>query len=111
MAAAKTLASVLVNVKHDNKPLTPTQRVILRLLHENGSACFQGQRRRKGMKRTLRHWICEEGLVIEAYQTPEFFLQARGLLEITQSNAPGRWYRLTADGVRRAAALQRTTPT
>lgn len=57
------------------------------------------------MKRQLRHWMCEEGLVIEAYQTPEFFLKGRGLIEAVQSNSAGHWFRLTPDGARRATLL------
>ncbi len=89
----------------DNKPLTSTQRKILNLLREHGSAAFQGQRGRRGFDRELRSWKGESGLVIEAYQTPEYFLVNRGLLQRVPSNAQGHWYRLTKHGQQRANRL------
>jgi DNA-binding MarR family transcriptional regulator len=89
----------------DKKPLTPTQRRILKLLAEHGSAAIMGQRGRVGMAREMRVYNSNYGVVIEAYQGPDYFLKNRGLIERSPSNAPGCWYRLTDDGRRRAAAL------
>ena len=89
----------------DKKPLTSTQRIVLRLLKEHGSAAIMGQHGRKGMGRKLRSWAGQFGLVIEAYQGPDYFLERRGLIERVESNAPGAWYRLTEDGARRATRL------
>ncbi len=94
----------------DTKPLTPTQRAVLHLLQQHGSAAFQGQQGRQQGDRALRSWEGRYGLVIEAYQGPEYFLKNRGLIERFESNAPGHWYRLTEDGARRASSIQSTRP-
>ena len=83
----------------DRKPLTPTQRKILRLMRDHGAALISGGTRIFGSV------VIEQGVLIRAYQSPEHFLVARGLLKPIQMNAPGRWYRLTEDGERRAAHL------
>ena len=91
----------------DTKPLTKTQKQILTLLYEHGNAIFQGQKGRVGMERTFKSFVHDDyGLVIEAYQTPEIFLQRRGFISrIEGSNMPGRRYGLTLDGLERARAL------
>jgi len=86
----------------DTKPLTRRQRQILALMADNdGSAAFAGG------TRDFRWFNSDYGLVIQAYQEPEFFLRSRGLIRRIESNAPGRWYRLTDDGERRAKNVSR----
>ena len=81
------------------KPLTPTQRKILAIMAEHGPAMFPGG---KGSRQF--HWYPNEfGVVIKAYQCPEYFLKNRGLVALTPMNAPGYWYRLTPEGERRVA--------
>lgn len=90
----------------EHRPLTPVQRRILWLLRENdGRAAFQGGTR--GF-----HWGLHEdhGLVITAYGDPEMFLENRGLIEKLETNAPGRWFRLTAAGETRAKRLKAYNP-
>lgn len=38
------------------------------------------------------------GIIIRAYQGPEYFLKLRGLIEPIERNVPGHWYRLTETG-------------
>lgn len=38
------------------------------------------------------------GIIIRAYQSPEYFLRQRGLLERVERNVPGYWYRMTEAG-------------
>lgn len=85
----------------DNKPLSKRQRQILALMKmHDGLAAFPGN------TREFFHYISDFGLVIKAYQTPEYFLKNRGLIATTQTNAPGQWYRLTAEGECRAKLLK-----
>jgi hypothetical protein len=84
----------------DNKALSKRQRQILALMKVHGSAAFFGD------TRDFMHWVSNHGLIIKAYQSPEYFLKNRGLIERVESNSPGRWYRMTPDGARRAATIR-----
>ena len=80
--------------------MTPRQKQILQLmldLDDLDAAIFLGGTRGFSVA-TLRGG----GILIKAYQTPEFWLANRGLIAEVQANTPGRWYRLTDEG--RAAA-------
>jgi len=79
--------------------LSKRQRQILALMKEHGSAMFPGNTRSFG------HYVSERGLIIWAYQSPEWFLKNRGLIEKVEANAPGIWYRLTPEGQRVAASI------
>lgn len=75
--------------------LSKRQRQILWLMNEYGVAAFQGG--------TRDFWASPAlfgGIVINAYQTPEWFLSGRGLIERAERNVPGVWYRLTEEGRR-----------
>lgn len=73
--------------------LTKTQRKILVLMLEHGTAHFSG------MTRVFHNHVGPQGGVyIGAYQTPEWFLKSRGIIEKCETNRPGQWYRLTALG-------------
>lgn len=84
--------------------LSPMQRRILSAMQadELGFAAFTGEQSRKhgfgvfGAK--------HGGIVIRAYQHPEYFLKSRGLIEQHERNVPGYWYRVTDAG---RAALAR----
>ncbi len=84
--------------------LTTMQRRIIRLLyeHDGGPAMFPGE---KG-SRQFGWWKSDMGLVIKAYQTPEYFMEKRGLLVRAQLNFPGVWFRLSDEGIRRAEAMR-----
>lgn len=84
----------------DMKALTPVQRRILVILRERGTTCITGY------TRDFLSGDCAFGPMIQAYCEPERALQRRGLIECVQSNAPGRWYRLTLDGERRAQRIE-----
>lgn len=77
--------------------LTKRQRQILALMHRFGAAQFTG------LTRSFSWFENDVGVSIRAYQSPEFFLKARGLIAETPTNLPGAWYRLTPEGERRAA--------
>ena len=78
--------------------LSRRQRQILYLMHKHGSAAFYGETRRF-------YWRAEAwGVIIQAYQQPEFFLKCRGLIEKVQANHPGNW-RLTESGAAIAATI------
>lgn len=78
--------------------LTPTQRKIMCLLREHGTAHFSG------MTRVFRNHVGPQGGVyIAAYQSPEWFLASRKIIERTDTNRPGVWYRLTPLGETLAA--------
>lgn len=75
--------------------LSPMQRRILTAMSEDdlGFAAFTGERARKDGFGVFA--AKHGGIVIRAYQHPEFFLKSRGLIEVTERNVPGYWYRLT----------------
>ena len=85
----------------DKRPLTPTQKRILSLMHEHGAAAFFGGTRKFSWELTAY------GLVIHAYQDPEMFLKCRGFIQQIDTNAPGRWYRLTHTGTVRPLGIKR----
>jgi hypothetical protein len=90
----------------DKKPLTLRQRQILFLMREaDGPTMITG-----GTRQFL--WGKLDGdhpgaLLIQAYMEPDLWLHRRGLIEIVAMNVPGRWYRLTEDGLRRANTIER----
>lgn len=78
--------------------LSPMQRRILSAMQDDeiGFAAFTGEQSRKlgfGVF-AAKHG----GIVIRAYQHPEFFLKSRGLIEQRERNVPGYWYRVTDAG-------------
>jgi hypothetical protein len=75
--------------------LTKRQRQILLLMLEHGLTFFHSGTRKFDWQ------VSKRGLRIWAYQRPEFFLHARGLVE----PQPGG-YRLTAAGEARAKRLR-----
>ncbi len=80
--------------------LSGRQRQIMFLMREHGTAVFG-----RGI-RGFRFGIAEDGLVIHAYQNPEFFLKVRGLIEyVEDSNRGFHCYRLTPVGAARAEKL------
>ncbi len=83
----------------DRSNLSKRQRQILALMRDHGPAQFFG------LTRQFYWRVSEDGLLIKAYQSPEYFLRCRGLIARVQSNRPGIWYALTGDGRRRAGAL------
>lgn len=87
----------------DNKPLTPTQKQVLTLMRKHGLTAFMSA---KGVRNGLQSQMGRDGFLIAAYQGPDHFLRARGLIERVERNVPGYWYRLTEDGARRAATIR-----
>lgn len=84
----------------DKGRLTANQRRILVLLREHeGAAMFVG------LTREFHAHVSTYGLVIWANKDPEDFLERRQLIERFETSQPGRWYRLTEDGWRRARRL------
>ena len=83
--------------------LTLRQRQILLLMLQHGTTIFAGGTR--GFSWVGLASDAPGGLLIRAYQTPEYFLAGRGLIERVPMNAAGTWYRLTGDGNRIAARL------
>lgn len=81
--------------------LSRRQRQILLLMREHGAAMFFG------LTREFFWHVSTHGLIIKAYQQPEYFLARRKLIEkIEGSNKPGTWYKLTMLGNVVAARLQ-----
>lgn len=79
--------------------LSRRQRQILYLMLEHGPAQFCGYTRKF-------YWqVFETGLVIQAYQTPEYFLCHRGLIARYDSNV-GVKYVLTETGREVAASIK-----
>ncbi len=84
-------------------PLTKRQRQILYLMLKRDlpTLFFGGTRD--------FYWgsgLGGEVLIIHAYMEPEFFLKARGLIEVAPSNHPQTRYRLTDAGRERAARIK-----
>lgn len=84
--------------------LSPMQVRILSAMRddETGLAAFTGKKSRKlgfGISQALYG-----GIVIRAYQHPQWFLKNRRLIEKQDRDVQGTWYRLTDAG---RAALQR----
>lgn len=89
----------------DRKPLTQTQRKVLWIMRENdhGPVMITGGTR--GFHTRTPREDHPAAKIIYAYMDPDLFLRRRGLIEQVPQNAPGRFYRLTEDGKRRARAL------
>lgn len=77
--------------------LSPMQLRILRAMIERGYAAFTGDGARKqgfGVF-TAKHG----GIVIRAYQSPQYFLSHRGLIrQVEREGIPGVWYEITPAG-------------
>lgn len=85
--------------------LSLMQRRILTAMQndELGFAAFTGEHSRK---RGFGVFDAKHGgIIIRAYQSPEFFLKNRGFIERHERNVPGQWFRLTDAG--RAALAKR----
>lgn len=78
------------------------QRQILFLMKQHGRANFRGGTRSFGYQPHT-----EGGILIWAYQSPEWFLEQRKMIEKTPpGNTPGTWYRLTETGATEAATIK-----
>lgn len=103
---AETLTREFKKILRRSRPkITPMQRRILKAMDADdlGFAAFTGERARKAGFGVFdaKHG----GIVIRAYQNPEFFLKGRGLIERVERNVPGYWYRITEDGRRAVESL------
>lgn len=89
-----------------NEPLTKMQRDIILALDKDadGFAAFTGRQSRVLGFGTWQHQ--QGGIIIRAYQTPQFFLKGRKILEQFERNIPGYWYRLTPLGKKLAKKLR-----
>lgn len=78
------------------EPLSSMQRRILEAMARGGLAAFTGEKARKLGFAVLdaKHG----GIIIRAYQNPEFFLARRGLIQKYQRDVPGYWYAITDAG-------------
>lgn len=77
--------------------LSPMQRRIIEVMKEKGFAAFTGELARKhgfGVF-AAKHG----GVVIRAYQSPQWFLKQRKLIEVVERDVPGTWYKLTDKGM------------
>jgi len=84
---------------------TPTQRAVLALLAEQGSArLLSGSRILKAMDLGVDGQPV--GVALQMNVVTPYHLKAHGLIERVESNMPGHWWRLTAAG-REFASAQR----
>lgn len=77
------------------------QRRILNVMVEKGYAAFTGERARKDGFGVFA--AKHGGVLIRAYQSPQYFLNARHLIRkvdriIGDFMVPGTWYEITDDG-------------
>lgn len=85
-----------------SRQLTPTQRRIVALMHKHGPTRFS----LPGFRRHFRSFQgCDGFYWIGAYQSPEFFLKARGIIEPCGDNAPGA-YQLSDFGTELANTMK-----
>ncbi len=86
-----------------NESLTKRQKQILQLMSDvappDWTLFFGGTRNFRAYRSVAGD------MVIQAYQTPEWFLERRGLIEAVQSNR-GKGYRITERGRRAVARLK-----
>lgn len=76
--------------------LSPMQLRILRTMIERGVAAFTGESARI---RGFGVYEAKHGIVIRAYQSPQYFLGLRGLIRrIERDGIAGYWYEITPKG-------------
>lgn len=76
--------------------LSPMQWQILATMEARGPAAFTGERSRVDGFGVFdaKHG----GVVIRAYQSPQWFLKQRGLIALLERAFPGTWYEITDKG-------------
>lgn len=84
--------------------LSPMQKRIIEIMKEKGPAAFTGEHARKHGFGVFE--AKHGGVVIRAYQSPQWFLKQRGLIEVVERfigesklKVPGTWYKLTDKGM------------
>lgn len=80
----------------DLERLTKMQRDVLTAMASGELAAFHGEQ-----SRVLGFGVYPArsgGIVIRAYQTPQWFLKGRGLIRERSRNVPGVWYEITDAG-------------